>query len=260
MEFKKVIGLRRSIRYYQPYRPVEREKIQVILEAARLSSRAVNADFVQAIVVKRDDLVPEDRESLKTPTTTAQLDLAPVWIFWLIDAGAPRVGQTSLKQLVDVGALSPSHGWSHAYVDNVVWPQVLQPILADQGAALLVAAVEAGLAINQALLAAVDEGLGTQLTALNAGNASRILGIPENLIPIWIQLVGYSAENIEAGGQRPRTPFEQIYFEGRYGAPFERDEEVVEQLRTDGMLMPQAPYAWRRDELRALSRMFGLPE
>lgn len=260
MEFKKVIGLRRSIRYYQPYRPVEREKVQVLLEAARLSSRAVNADFVQAIVVNRDDLAEEERESLKTPTTTAQLDLAPVWIFWLIDPTAPRVGQTSLKQLVDAGALTPSHGWSHAYVENVVWPQVLQPILADPATAGLVAAVEAGLAINQALLAAVDEGLGTQLTALNADSAKRILGIPDHLLPIWIQLVGYSAEDIEAGGQRPRSPFEQIYFEGRYGQPYERDEEVVRNLTEDGMLMPQAPYPWRKDELRALSRMFGLPE
>src|SRR6266700_5143483 len=260
MAYKQVVGLRRSIRYYQPYRPVEREKIQVVLEAARLSSRAVNADFCQAVVVSRDDLSAEDRESLKTPTTTAQLDLAPVWIFWLIDPTAPKVGQSNLKQLVDVGALTPSHGWSHAYVENVVWPQVLQPILADPGTATLVAAVEAGLAINQALLAAVDEGLGTQLTALNAGSAQRILGIPEHLIPIWIQLVGYSAEHIEAGGQRPRSPFERIYFEGRYGQPYERDEEVVEKLKSDGMLMREAPYPWRKDELRALSRMFGLPE
>jgi nitroreductase len=260
VEYKQVVGLRRSIRYYQPYRPVEREKVQIILEAARLSSRAVNADFALAIVVNRDDLSPDDRESLKTPTTTAQLDLAPVWIFWLIDPTAPKVGQTSLKQLVDVGALTPSHGWSHAYVDNVVWPQVLQPIMADAGTAALVAAVEAGLAINQALLAAVDEGLGTQLTALNAGNAQRILGIPEHMIPIWIQLVGYPAEDIEAGGQRPRSPFERIYFEGRFGQPYERDEEVVEELRDCGMLMPEAPYSWRKEELRALSRMFGLPE
>jgi len=260
VEFKQVIGRRRSIRFYQPYHPVEREKIQVVLEAARLSSRAVNADFVKAVVVERDSLTSEARESLKTPTTTAQLDLAPIWIFWLIDPTAPKVGQTSLKQLVDVGALTPSHGWSHAYVDNVVWPQVLQPILADPGTAGLVAAVEAGLAINQAMLAAVDEGLGTQLTALNAGNAQRILGLPEHMIPIWIQLLGYSAEDPEAGGQRPRSPFHEIYFEGTYGTPFERDERVVEQLWDQGMLMAEAPHSWRKQELRALSRMFGLPE
>lgn len=260
MEFKEVIGNRRSIRYYQPYRPVEREKVQIVLEAARLSSRAVNADFAQAVVVNRDDLSEEDRESLKTPTTTAQLDLAPTWIFWLIDPTAPKVGQTSLKQLVDAGALTPSHGWSHNYVDNVIWPQVLQPIMADAGTAVAVAAVEAGLAMCQALLAAVDEGLGTQLTALNAGRAKEILSIPEHLIPIWIQLLGYSAESPEAGGQRPRSAFEQAFFEGRYGTPFERDQEVVEKLKKARMLQPEAPLPWRRDEVRALSRMFGLPE
>src|SRR5918911_2149084 len=121
MEFKEVVGRRRSIRYYQPYRPVERAKIQTILEAARLSSRAVNADFAKAVVVNRDDLSEGDRNALKTPTTTAQLDLAPTWIFWFGDPTAPRVGKQSLKMLVDVGALTPSHGWSHAYVDDVVW-------------------------------------------------------------------------------------------------------------------------------------------
>ena len=40
MEFKEVIGRRRSIRYFVPYRPVERKKIQTILEAARLASCA----------------------------------------------------------------------------------------------------------------------------------------------------------------------------------------------------------------------------
>ena len=261
MQFKEVIGRRRSIRFYQPYRPVEREKVQICLEAARLSSRAVNADFVQAIVVNRDDLSEEDRESLKTPTTTAQLDLAPVWIFWLGDPTAPNVGKTSLKLLVDVGALTPSHGWSHAYVDNVVWPQVLSPILQDAATAGVVMAVEAGLAINQSLLAAVDEGLGTQLTALNGANAMRILGAPEHLVPLWIQLLGYSAESPEAGGQRPRSnAFEEVYFEGKYGQPFNRDPAVVEKLKAAGMLMREAPLPWRKEELRALSRMFGLPE
>jgi hypothetical protein len=61
MEFKQAIGLRRSIRYYQPYRPVERAK---------------------AIVVNRDYMAPEDRDVLKVPTTTAQLGVAPTWIFW----------------------------------------------------------------------------------------------------------------------------------------------------------------------------------
>jgi nitroreductase len=97
MEFKQVIGLRRSIRYYQPYRPVERAKVQTILEAARLCSQAINSNWAKAIVVNRDDMAPEDREALKVPTTTAQLDMAPAWIFWYGDMAAPQVAQKQLS-------------------------------------------------------------------------------------------------------------------------------------------------------------------
>ena len=260
MEFKQVVGLRRSIRYYQPYRPVEREKIQTILEAARLCSQAVNSNWAKAIVVNRDDMREEDREALKVPTTTAQLDMAPVWIFWYGDMSAPQAGKKTLRSLVDVGALNPSHGWSHSYIDDVIWPQVLQPIAGDQATLLAVTAVEAGIAICQALLTAVDEGLGTQITAFNSAKAKEILNPPDHLIPLWVQLVGYSAEDREGGGVRPRQPFEEIYFEGKYGHPFERDDAVVDKLKKDGMIMPEAPYKWRHDEVLALARQFGLPE
>ena len=260
MEFKRVIGSRRSIRYFQPYRAVEREKIQAILEAARIASQAVNSNWAKAIVVNRDDLPEDDRQALKTPTTTAQLDLAPTWIFWYGDTTAPSRGQATLKQLVDVGALNPSHGWSHAYVDDVVWTQVLTPIMSDPATLAVVTAVEAGIAICQALLMAVDLGLGTGINAFNGARASEVLGVPEHLIPLWVQLVGYAAESLDGGGQRPRQAFEELYFEGRYGVPFKRDDNVVKQLEADGMLQPPAPAAWRKDEIRALARMFGLPE
>jgi nitroreductase len=99
MEFKQVIGLRRSIRYYQPYRPVERAKVQSILEAARLCSQAINSNWAKAIVVNRDDMAPEDREALKVPTTTAQRDMAPAWIFWLGGHGRAAGGaEAALNQ------------------------------------------------------------------------------------------------------------------------------------------------------------------
>ena len=34
----------------------------------------------------------------------------------------------------------------------------------------------------------------------------------------------------------------------------------LERLTREGMLMREAPYPWRKEELRALARMFGLPE
>lgn len=260
MEFKQVVGLRRSIRYYQPYRPVEREKIQAVLEAARLCSQAINSSWAKAIVVYRDEISEEDRNALKTPTTTVQLDLAPVWIFWYGDPQAPAVGKKTLKELVDVGAINPSHGWSYSYIDNVVWPQVLAPIAQNPGALAVITAVEAGLAICQAVLTAVDEGLGTSLSAFNVETAKKVLNPPDHLIGLWVQLLGYPAESPEAGGQRPRQAFEDLYFEGKYGKPFTRDPAVVANLKAAGMIRAEAPLPWREEEVRALSRMFGLPE
>ncbi len=115
MEFKEVIGRRRSIRYFAPYRPVEREKIQTILEAARLASCAVNDTFLRAIVVQRDDLAPEVLESLKTPVSALNLALAPVHIYFYGDLHTLRESRgNTLKELIDVGATTwgcPSTAW-----------------------------------------------------------------------------------------------------------------------------------------------------
>lgn len=262
MEFKRVIGSRRSIRYYQPWRPVEPAKIQTVLEAARLASRAVNASFFKAIVAYRDQLSDEQRESLKTATTTAQLDLAPVWIFWYGDLSCiqrTNQGQT-LKQLIDVRALNPSHGWSYRYVEDVIWAQLLKPVSDAPEIVIQWVMVEAGLAICQALLCAVDEGLGTLLTYCNGEAQKKIFGTPDEWVPIWTQLLGYPAESPEAGGQRPREPFEEDFFEMRYGQPYQRDPAVVKSLEEAGMIQRPAPLPWRKEEVRALSRMFGLPE
>ena len=42
--------IRRSIRFFDTDRPVEREKIQKILEAMRIASCAVNAHWLRAVV------------------------------------------------------------------------------------------------------------------------------------------------------------------------------------------------------------------
>lgn len=114
--------------------------------------------------------------------------------------------------------------------------------------------------MNQALLAAFDEGLGALLTAFNTERAKQVLKVPDHFLPLYAMLVGYPAESWEAGGQRPRPAFESLYFEGEYGVPMKRDPAVVERLKRDHMIQDPAPLPWRKDEVRALSRMFGLPE
>lgn len=261
MEFKQVLGRRRSIRYFQPWRPVEREKIQTILEAARIASCAVNASFLRAIVVERDKLEPEVLESLKTPVSALNIELAPVHIYFYGDLQAiERTRGQTLKELVDVGALNPSHGWSHKFVDELVWPQVLEPMTKSPELHRQAVAADCGVAICQALLTAFDEGLGACLSAFNPAIAKDAFGVPEHYLPIYVMLVGYPAESWEAGGQRPRPPFEELFWEGRYGQPYRRDPAVVERLKAEGMLQRPAPLPWRRAEVRALARMFGLPE
>ncbi|MFQ5873776.1 MAG: nitroreductase family protein [Dehalococcoidia bacterium] len=278
MNFKEVVGWRRSIRYFQPWRPVEREKIQTILEAARLAPKILGVDFVRTLTAYRDDLSTEDLEAMKGPTTTAQLDMAPVYIFWFADMEAlGRVADgRNLKALADALALPPSHGWSHQYIDQVVVPQVYRRVLDDTDRVALarghpgaqegpsyprnlftLARTAIGLAQAHALLCAFEEGLGALLTALSA---DRIAEVPSHWVASYAMLVGYHAESWEAGGQRPREPFEQDFFEGRYGVPFHRDKRVVEELKAEGMIQPGAPLPWRREEIRGLARMFGLPE
>ncbi|MFQ5700022.1 MAG: nitroreductase family protein, partial [Myxococcota bacterium] len=78
MEFKEVLGTRRSIRFFDPDRAVEREKIQKILEAMRIASCAVNAHWLRAVVVNRADIPPETMEALKVPVAALVQELAPV--------------------------------------------------------------------------------------------------------------------------------------------------------------------------------------
>ena len=66
-----------------------------------------------------------------------------------------------------------------------------------------------------ACLAAVNEGLGTCLHMIAAPSkqdrVKEILGVPEHILPVWVQLVGYPAEDPEAGGQRPRWPADRLW-------------------------------------------------
>jgi hypothetical protein len=73
-----------------------------------------------------------------------------------------------------------------------------------------------------------------------------------------LQTVGYPAESPEAGGQRPRLPFEQLYHMNTYGNPFPRADCVVEELRRDGMIQDAAPLPWREAELDYLKRALGI--
>ncbi len=282
MEFKEVVGLRRSIRIWQPWRPIEQGKLQAILEAIYQAPRVLEVDFIRVVVLHRDQLSPQDLQAMKGPTTTAQIDLCPtfIWIYADLDALEEATDGHNLEQLVEVGALNRSHGWDGEHIHSTVVPAVYRELLDDDDKAPIVFRTPdgtregpsyargvttlgrwaIGIAQEHALLAAVDEGLGVQLSAINPAVPKRVMGIPDSWITASPVLVGYAAESRDAGGQRAREPLEEDFFEGTYDRPFVRDAAVVESLKEAGMIQPPAPLPWRRTELRRLARMFGLPE
>ena len=260
MEFKEVVGRRRSIRFFEPDKPVEREKIQVILETARLASCAVNAHWLRAIVVDRDKIPAEKLNQLKTPVAALALDLAPTHIYFFCDLGiVNKIKGSRLKELVDAGALAPTHGWSHKFVDEFVYPQILEPMTKNLQGYLGAAMADAGGAAQNALLAAFDEGLGACLNTPNPMLTKQVFGVPEDWVSLWVMLVGYPAESWEAGGQRPRPPFEEMYFEGDINTPFKRDDGVVEKLKSAKMITRPAPIPERKQEIMELAERLNLP-
>jgi len=260
MQFKEVLGIRRSIRFFDPDREVEREKIQKILEAMRIASCAVNAHWLRAVVSYRADVPDEVMEALKTPVSGFVQELAPVHIYCYIDPTTVRKNKGNrLRELFDVHALAPAMGWSHKFIDEFVYPQLLEPMTQTAGY-MVVSAFDCGGAGTQGLLTAFDEGLGACWTAFEPETAKKLLGVPDEWVPIFVMNVGYPLESRDAGGQRPRPPFEELYFEGRYGTPFQRDPAVVKDLEKEKFFTPAAPLPNRREELRELSRKLGLPE
>ena len=76
---------------------------------------------------------------------------------------------------------------------------------------------------------------------------------------LLLQTVGYPAEHWEAGGQRPRQPFDELFHLNAYGEPFPRDAEIVEELTEDRMFTRPAPLPWREAELDHLHAALDIP-
>ena len=262
MDYFRVLGSRRSVRYFDPDRPVERDKIETIGHATRLASRAMNVPWGKGVVVYREALSEEERNGLKTPFAEVEFDLAPVYLLWYSDLAAredalqgvhyPTVPSGALQ---DVAVYGPPHGWSQRYVERVVVPQVLMPGLGNR---VRGGNADTGMALMQGCLAAVDEGLGACLVPFDEAGARRVVDVPEDFEPAAALLIGYPAESPEAGGQRPHGAWEECFFDRDTKTPFPRDAAVTAKLEAEGLLQTAAPLPWRDDEVRALSRGLGL--
>jgi len=250
MELREVLGRRRSIRFLRPYKPVEPEKIQRMLEAARIASHWGNVQSLRAVVVFRDSAPKEVRDAITAPVAGFQIRLAPVVIVWFLDSAAVDEQSDRLRDLVKVGALGFGEGKEKALeeqlipVFDAIRQNLKQPGLGE---------VDCGQGIAQATLMAFEQGLGTCcLGTPNSETIRKNLGLPETCRILLLQTVGYPAEDPEAGGQRPRQPFDKLFHMNGYGKPFPRSPAVVEELERDGMFTAPAPLPWREAELEYL--------
>ena len=277
MEFNRLVGTRRSIRYFKTWQPVARDKVQRILETARWTTCPGNLQPWRAIVIYRDELDEATRELLlKADNWQGAHVQAPVWIYWFGDVAAARPDcfVKNTIELLEAGAIPAAYGWAKdtilaAIKSGEETPEgmaSIQEILHDMPmeVSFAMAHGETVGACAVATLAAVNAGLGTCLHTIGrpsmVAKVKEALGVPESWVPVWVQLVGYPAEGMEAGGQRPRQPFEQTFFYMKHGQPFARDPKVVAELTEEGMLQAPAPLPGRTEELRYLARMYGYPD
>lgn len=256
MELREVIGRRRSMRFLLPYRPVEPEKIQRMLEAARIASHWGNVQSLRAVVVFKDSAPREVVDGLLAPIAGFQIRIAPVVIVWYIDTAAVDEQSDRLRELLKAGALGFGEGKEKALEEQIIpifdsiREQFKEPGLNE---------VDSGQGIAQATLMAFEQGLGTCCLGTPHGEQIRQnLGLPESARVILLQTVGYPAESPDAGGQRPRQPFEKLFHMNAFGKAFPRSEEVLDELKADGMIQDPAPTPWREQELEYLKNALGV--
>jgi nitroreductase len=269
MELKQAIGIRRTIRLYNPYRPVPREKIQKMLEAARLASFWGNVQALRAVVMFRDSSPPEAWDALVAPLGTTQLKHAPVVILWywveeaIFDRARGHLTQGDrLHELVEARVMGLDKEAEHKFLDATLIPyfkmnyeNVIKSGLTD---------MDCGQGIAQATLVAFDEGLGTccigtgSLDGPRERRMRKVFKLPEAAHLMVLMTVGYPLESREAGGQRPKLPFEQLYFINEHGQPFKRDPKVVAELEGDGMIQAPAPLEYRQKELEFLHKALDI--
>ena len=259
MEVKRVIGNRRSIRYYLSFRPVERDKVQKMLEAARRASCVGNLTVARAVVIWRDQASPALMKAITPPLGYQQMQTAPCFILWYHDKMSYEVGKwiDDMKNLAEQRRIGEDVDATKEVIERALRP-AFGPIW-EQMAVSPLAFMDLGQAVAQATLVAWDEGLGTCLmSSPRLEQIGKLLNLPETAVPVCLMSVGYPAESWEAGGQTSKHPFSELFFEMQHGRPFGEDTEVNDELKREGMIQAPAPLPWRDAELQYLAHALNL--
>jgi nitroreductase len=209
MDVSQAILKRSSIRKWKSA-PVEREKIERVLEAGRRAPSWGNSQPWRFIVVQ--DKTKKEELANAAGGQDVVRD-APVVIVCcgLVEAFSRKMQRQSLKQLMEVGALA----WSDDVLDNVVLESDLfAPYRLGEQVMTIKAGEQIMIAIAYMTLEAVNQGLGTcWVGAMSAKDTHTVMNLPSGLFVHDLIPLGYPDEDPDP---RPRKPFDQISFWGKY--------------------------------------------
>jgi nitroreductase len=254
----RALGSRRSIRYFDPDRPVERWKIEAMLQAARFASCQGNINATEAIVVRKHDCeVWGELEECVSGFNVQIIDQCSHLIIWLTNLNAwygRAVDGISTVSLA--GGTTRYHGWNYEFTMTQTVPRLMS-FPTERTEMLL--RFESGQAVANAIAASVGLGVGNVLVAFGRkpGGVETAFGLPPHYRFTWGHAVGYPLESADAGGQRPRLRFERLFHDNAFGRPLASDPATVALLRDQGLIQEQAPLPGRFEELVAIAERHG---
>ncbi len=254
----RALGDRRSIRYFDAGRPVERWKIETMLQAARFASCQGNINCTEAIVVRKGECDAwEEIEECVSGFNVQIIDQCSHLILWLTNLNAwygRAVNGISTVSLA--GGTTKYHGWNYEFSMTQTIPRLMS-FPTERTEILL--RFESGQAVANAIAAGVGLGLGNCLIAFGRvpGGVEKAFGLPPHYRFTWGHAVGYPLESPDAGGQRPRLRYERLFHDNAFGRPLASDPATVGLLREKGLIQEQAPLPGRFEEIVAIAERHG---
>jgi len=230
-----------------------------MLEAARRASCAGNVMNVRAIVIWREQTSEKILKAIAPRIGYQQMHTAPVFIFWYSESSVyyGDAWPDTVLKLAEARRIGVDIEATKAEINEKLRPGFL--IAGKAMAVAPLAFMDVGQAIAQATLVAYEEGLGSCLmSSPRLEKVAKLFNLPDTAVPVCIQALGYPAESWEAGGQTPKPPLGEMFFDMEVGNPFDADPEVDEELTRTKMHQAPAPLPWRDAELEYLTRALAL--
>jgi len=209
MDVSGAILKRTSIRRWKPV-PVEKEKIEKVLEAGRRAPSWGNTQPWRFIVVQDKAKIEEiARASGGQP----HVGSAPVVIVCCgsVNDFSRKQHRETLKQLRDNGVME----WTDEFLDNVVLQSdVFAPYLLGEQVMTVKASEQLMIAVAYMTLEAVNQGLGTcWVGAITPKDVHKAMNLPPSIFVHTLLPLGYPGEDPRP---RPRKEMSKIVFWGKY--------------------------------------------